>query len=413
MSLSIWYISKYVCPPGRGTVGVRGYTLMSEISKLGHQVSIITSDSNHLTDAPSLNTNYLFQQSDGLHLCWVRTLKYISTRSLRRILSWIHFEWRLLFLPRSSLTRPDIIIVSSLSLLTIISGLFFRLLYNSTLIFEVRDIWPLTAIEDGGYSSSNPFIVFLSLFEYIAYKFSHAVVGTMPNLSQHVESVLGQKKETYCIPMGIDPYVLSSSSQLPPGYLTTFFPSGKFIVGHVGSIGTTNALETFFHCANLMSHNKIFHFLLIGDGDLRDYYKQKYSHLSNISFAPKVPKQMVQDALHNCDVLYFSVYKSRVWQFGQSLNKVIDYMLSGKPIVASYSGFPSMINEARCGSFVPAGDAEALRNELLHYFSIGDTERSIIGSRGRSWLLENRQYSKLASNYLDILSHVHNRRFPK
>ena len=128
-----------------------------------------------------------------------------------------------------------------------------------------------------------------------------------------------------------------------------------------------NALDAFFECAHLMADVPFVHFLVIGDGDLRENYQLKYQGLQNLSFVPKIPKSMVQHALSLCDILYFSVFNSRVWDFGQSLNKVVDYMLAGKPIVASYSGFPSMINEARCGSFVHAGDALALRDELLTY----------------------------------------------
>ena len=42
---------------------------------------------------------------------------------------------------------------------------------------------------------------------------------------------------------------------------------------------------------------------------------------------------MVQSVLSRCDLLYFSVHVSTVWKYGQSLNKVIDYMLAGKPVV--------------------------------------------------------------------------------
>ena len=91
------------------------------------------------------------------------------------------------------------------------------------------------------------------------------------------------------------------------------------------------------------------HFLVVGDGNLRENFQQKYAHLCNLTFAPRVPKEMVQPVLARCDLLYFSVHASKVWKYGQSLNKVIDYMMAGKPIVASYTGYPSMINEAACG----------------------------------------------------------------
>ena len=72
--------------------------------------------------------------------------------------------------------------------------------------------------------------------------------------------------------------------------------------------------------------------------------------MTNISFAPKVKKAQVQSVLRHCDVLYFSVEDSKVWRYGQSLNKLIDYMHARKArLSASYSGYPSMLNEAQCG----------------------------------------------------------------
>ncbi len=78
-------------------------------------------------------------------------------------------------------------------------------------------------------------------------------------------------------------------------------------------------------------------------------------------------------------------------------------MLSGKPIVASYTGFTSMINEADCGSFIPAGNVNALQNEIERYVNMSPAERTSIGERGRKWILANRSYAKLAKDYLSIM----------
>jgi glycosyltransferase involved in cell wall biosynthesis len=145
------------------------------------------------------------------------------------------------------------------------------------------------------------------------------------------------------------------------------------------------------------------HFLVVGDGDLRDAYQKKYVNLGNLTFGPKVSKAMVPTVLAKCDLLYFSVHVSKVWQYGQSLNKVIDYMMAGKPVVASYTGFPSMINEANCGTYVPAGDVAALKDEIARYARMETQERLLIGARGKAWLIENRSYDKLAKEYLGII----------
>jgi glycosyltransferase involved in cell wall biosynthesis len=403
MSISIWYVSKYVAPPGSGTAGGRGYLLMKELAAMGHKVTIITSDSNQLAAPPHLETGYLFQQVDGIELCWVRTMKYSVAKSARRILSWLHFEWRLLWLPKHKLSKPDVIVVSSLSLLTVLNGLWWRVRYKCRLVFEVRDIWPLTITEEGGFKPSNPFVWGLGQIERLGYKYADAIVGTMPNLGEHVHQVLGYPKSVQCIPMGVDAAVFASPEPLPADYVDTYLPKGKFVVAHVGSIGITNALDTFLKCAQAMQDQPNIHFLVVGDGGLRESYQKKYAHLDNLSFGPKVPKAMVQSVLAKCDLLYFSVHVSKVWQYGQSLNKVIDYMMAGKPVVASYTGYPSMINEANCGTYVPAGDVPALRQEVELYAQMDSKERQLIGARGKAWLLENRSYPKLAKKYLGIM----------
>ena len=79
-------------------------------------------------------------------------------------------------------------------------------------------------------------------------------------------------------------------------------------------------------------------------------------------------------------------------------------MLSGKPVVASYSGYPSMINEANCGTFLASGDARALAKELERYVAMSEMDRREIGVRGREWILNNRPYSKLATEFSNIVS---------
>lgn len=403
MKPCIWYISKYVAPPNTVSAGGRGYLLMREFARLGYQGVIITSDSNQLAEVPLVKNAYLIQEVEGIQLCWVRTLKYTVAKSMRRMLSWIDFEFRLLRLPKDKFPRPDVVVVSSLSLLTVLNGLILRWRYKCRLVFEVRDIWPLTITEEGGFGNFNPLVLGLGLIEKAGYRYSDAIVGTMPNLGEHVCNVLGYSKTTHCIPMGVEDVALSSVEDLPIDYAKKYIPTGKFIVAHAGTIGITNALETMLECAESMVGVLNVHFLIVGEGDLREHYQKKYAHLSNLTFAPRVPKSMVQSVLSRCDLLYFSVHVSTVWKYGQSLNKVIDYMLAGKPVVASYTGYPSMINEARSGTFVPAGDTEALRQEVHRYAAMKPSEREAIGKRGREWLLKNRGYEMLASSYLPIL----------
>jgi glycosyltransferase involved in cell wall biosynthesis len=403
MTQTIWYVSKYIIPTSGHNPGSRGFSLMKEMSEKGFSTIIISSDSNALHKVPILDEPYLLNKYDKVLFVWVKTFKYSVSKSLRRILSWLHFELRLFLIPDNILPKPDVVIISSLSLLTIFNGFFFRKKYGCKLIFEVRDIWPLTLTAEGSFSRFNPLVIALGLVEKIAYKHADFIVGTMPNLKAHVDLVLGKDTPVHCIPMGVDYKILVFSNDINGDFQDYKIPKDKFIVGYAGTIGITNALEVLFRCAEMLEGDSKIHFVILGDGDLLPFFKEKYSFLSNITFIPKVAKNAVQSVLKNCDVLYFSTYPSLVWQYGQSLNKVIEYMCAGKPIIASYTGYQSMINEARCGSFVPAGDPMALKEELLSYAKLEESEIQKIGKRGRVWVVKNRSYKKLAEKYIEIM----------
>lgn len=400
----IWYISKYAVTPLSQAGSTRGFMLMRELARKGHRCLILTSDSNHLAKSPEFEGSSKTLAVDGVDVCWVRTMKYQGAKSIRRILSWFDFEWRLWRLPKDQFPRPDAVIVSSLSLLTILNGLLLRRRYGCRLIFEVRDIWPLTIVETGGNSCYSPFVFALAVIERMAYRRADVIVGTMPNLGQHVEEVLGYSRRVACVPMGVDDELIDKAEPLPPDYEAAYIPKDKFIVCHAGTIGIDNALDTLLDCARSLRDRPDIHFLIVGRGGMKAYYEAACADLPNVSFPPVVPKGMVQSVLSQCDLLYFSAHVSKVWKYGQSLNKVIDYMLAGKPILASYTGFPSMIDESGGGSFVPAGDVDSLKREVLRYSAMPEQDRRKMGAAGRDWLLRNRRYGDLANDYLKLIT---------
>jgi glycosyltransferase involved in cell wall biosynthesis len=402
MGASIWYISKYISLPSSGKWGTRGFMLAREWVRSGHRCLMLASDANHLADAPEFKGMHFVERVEGVEVCWVKTHKFDGAKSLGRILSWIDFERNLWRLPKDDFPPPDVVIVSSLSLLTILNGIHLKRRYGCRLVFEIRDIWPLTIVEEGGYSKYNPFVLALGLIERFGYRNADAIVGTMPNLVEHVRGQVKRHGPVSTIPIGLDPDALREPMPLPEDWREKHLPDGKFVVCHAGTIGITNALDTLFECARRMRAYEGVHFMIVGEGGLRQRYEAECADLPNVTFTGPVPKQMVKSVLEEADLLYFSVHRSRVWQYGMSLNKAVDYMMAAKPIVGSYTGYPTMIEDAGAGSEVPAGDVDALIAEILRYRDMSPQDRAAIGARGRDWLVRNRPYEKLAKEYLDI-----------
>ena len=404
MKKKIWYISKYCNIAHKNSSGSRGWILMKKFSLRGHETFIITSDNNEGIEELNFNSKFInFIKKDNIKIIILKTLKYSISKSFLRVFSWFAFEFNLLMLNKRSLSKPDVIIVSSLSLLTIINGILLKKKYSCKLVFEIRDIWPLTLIEEGGFSKYNPLIIFLAFIERLGYKNSDLIVGTMPNLTKHVKKVLGYSMPVKCIPMGLDSSMLKHKNSMIPEYIKRHVKSKHFNVVFTGSIGISNALDTFFKAAQLSKVDSKIRFIVVGDGALRKDYIKQYGHLPNLIYFPKVNKNQVQSFLSYADVVYFSVFKSKIWDYGQSLNKIIDYMISAKPIIASYSGYPSMINEAGCGYFIPAEDPYSLVTKIKEMSLMSANERKVMGAKGLEWLKKNRLYEKLADNYLSLI----------
>ena len=102
----------------------------------------------------------------------------------------------------------------------------------------------------------------------------------------------------------------------------------------------------------------------------------------------KGKEDQFNSALSRCDLLYLSTLPSKVWEYGQSLNKIIDYMLAARPILASYSGYKSMINESKCGVFIPAGDEKTLKSEIKRFSKMPSSELEKLGKNGKNWVLQ-------------------------
>lgn len=371
----------------------------------GRRLVMIGSDSNHLAPGLRLSQARVDTEIDGVRCIWLRTRKYTKTASVARVISWLDFEWRLLRLRTKDLPRPDVILVSSLSLLTILNGLRLRKRYGSKLVFEVRDIWPLTLVEEGGFSRWHPLSLFLAWLERIAYRTSNLVVGTMPNLSPHASRIAGRPIEAACVPFGFEPDVVATHAERAVPTIERDSPE-QLIIGYAGSMGVTNALHTIVNVANELRDDRRFKFVLLGDGDLRAAFQRRTEGCRNVVWVGRVPRMDVTAYLQQCDLLYFAVHDSKVWDSGMSLNKLTDYLLAAKPVIASYSGFPSILNEAGCGEFLPSNDEDALRSALVRYQTMPAGQRAAMGEAGRRWLFERRTWRTLAQEYLDLLDGV-------
>jgi glycosyltransferase involved in cell wall biosynthesis len=228
----------------------------------------------------------------------------------------------------------------------------------------------------------------------------------MPKLDEHVKEILGYHRPFHCSPIGFNPANyddVKEATHLEENLKLTI-PSGRVVVGYAGSMGLTNSLEMFIDVIESFKDDPDVFFLLIGSGEQKKDYEDQLKECRNVLFLPRVEQKRVNDILKLCDVLYLSTKDSRVWKYGQSMNKVVEYMLASKPIIASYSGYPSMINEANCGCFVDPSSMLSLKVAISEMVKLRNDDRRVLGENGKNWIYCNRKYSLLAKDYSDTIA---------
>ena len=171
---------------------------------------------------------------------------------------------------------------------------------------------------------------------------------------------------------------------------------GRTIIGYCGSIGLTNNLHGFVDYIERCQRDDVI-FIIVGDGADRKKFQSRLEGCDNAVFLGRIASDQVQGFLRRCDILFLSTLPSKVWDYGQSMNKVVDYMLAARFIIAQYTGYPSFINEASCGVFT---DGAGLSGCLDAAIDMTPAARDAAGLAGREWLLEHQNYETLARDYL-------------
>lgn len=402
----ILLVCNYANVPKYSSLGFRHYFLAKEWVKLGYDVTVLSSSFNHFTyKTPICNERFNLEMIDKVKFIWVKNINYKNPHGFLRILNWLNFAISCF---RFNSKNYDYIICSSPSVFNIIPYLLKNYFYKkSKLIFEVRDIWPLTLTSIGRYSIYNPFIYFLKYLEKISYEKSDLIIGTMGNLKQHIKNITNNKFKFGFVPQGYDINYLKNSEKYNIRSLCKFPKRSKFVIGYAGSMSISNNLDTIISSAKEIEKiTPHINFYFLGDGIEKKRLLNMSKELNNVYFFDKVQKKYVISFLNQCDVLYDSVKKTDIYDYGISRNKMIDYMYSSKPILFSYSGYEDIITKVKNGFIIEPDNVVHLTKKIIQISKIDKKVLKSIGARGKEFITKKRQFKHLAFNYLKLVEKI-------
>jgi len=304
--------------------------------------------------------------------------------------------------------KYDIVIVTSPPLFVGISGYLLSKVKGIPMVFEIRDLWPESAI-DTGILTNGIIIKLAYAVERFIYKKSKLINVLTPAFYNTLRDKKGiSEKKLIMIPNAAD---FSLSEEMLNNFDREQFRKdngleGKFVITYVGAHGVANHLEQILDAGKLLEDTNVL-FLLIGQGmeKARLIEKAKQIGVVNVRFHDSVPKQEVFKFIIASD-MGASVLK-RVDTFKTVYsNKTFDYFSCKKPILMAIDGVSrELVEVAQAGTYVEPENASEYNRIIREYLANPERIR-IEGENGYIYAKKNFDRKVLADRYLMSISNL-------
>lgn len=305
----------------------------------------------------------------------------------------------------------DVIIVTSPPLFVGITGYILSLLRRTPLVFEIRDLWPESAIDTGVLK--NRWIIRMAYaFEAFIYRKARLINVLTPAF----RDTLIQKKQVpeekiVMIPNAAD---FAISEELLHTFDVDAFRrendlEKRFVITYVGAHGVANHLIQAVQTAEIL-HSKYPEvlFLMIGEGMEKAMLKKEVEKrgIGNaVRFIDAVPKKEVFKYILASDAGTSILKKVDTFKTVYS-NKTFDYMSCKKPIFMLIDGVSrELVENARCGVYVEPENPQLFAKIIENYLSQPLSLQNM-GENGYTYAHVHFDRQALAEKYISTITNV-------
>lgn len=305
----------------------------------------------------------------------------------------------------------DVIIVTSPPLFVGITGYILSLLRRTPLVFEIRDLWPESAIDTGVLK--NRWIIRMAYaFEAFIYRKARLINVLTPAF----RDTLIQKKQVpeekiVMIPNAAD---FAISEELLHTFDVDAFRrendlEKRFVITYVGAHGVANHLIQVVQTAEIL-HSKYPEvlFLMIGEGMEKAMLKKEVEKrgIGNaVRFIDAVPKKEVFKYILASDAGTSILKKVDTFKTVYS-NKTFDYMSCKKPIFMLIDGVSrELVENARCGVYVEPENPQLFAKNIENYLSQPLSLQNM-GENGYTYAHVHFDRQALAEKYISTITDV-------
>lgn len=406
--MRILYLSQYF-PPEVGATQTRAYEMASNWIRQGHSVTMLTEFPNHPSGIiPQEYKGKLIERSilDDINIIrvWVNAspIKNYRNRMLFYLSYMLNAIVTGLFFVRG---RFNIIYATSPPLFVGGTALVLSYLKRIPMVFEIRDLWPESAIALGELSNQRA-ITWATRLEEICYRRAIQVVVVTHGIYDRLIQRGVPQERLIVIPNGanIDLFTFKASER---GQIRKELGlEGKFVAIYAGIHGLAQGLETILESARLLRESPNIHFLLVGDGpkkaeilSLARVYK-----LPNLTLLPEQPRETIPGYLSAADIALVPLRNAEIFK-GALPSKIFDAWACERPVLISIDGEArEVVENVRGGIYIPPENPTLIAKALIELMN-SPLELEVMGKNGHAYTVLNHSRKILAER---LISHLEN-----
>lgn len=373
----------------------------------GHGVTLIAGALNYATGevpADLVGRVVTKRDEDGVEVWRCHVPRTYNSHFLGRLWSFAGFLLSgALAVLRSS--RPDVVIASSPPLTTALLGWFAAVRHRVPWVFEVRDIWPESAITTGVISRHGAFTRALFALERFACSRADRICVLTPAFRDDLLARrLATEDRILFAPNGADLSLMAPASR-ETEFRRTHKWGERFVALYAGAHGRANALMQLVDAAECLRDRTDILIVTVGDGPERTSCAAaaRERGLTNIEFLGPVAKEQMAEVINSADA-GLAVLQNNPTFLTVYPNKAFDYMACGRPTVLAIDGVARdlVCKEANAGLFAAPEDGAALAAAIVELADHPE-RAATLGRNGHNWVVANASRETLADRYVSAL----------
>jgi glycosyltransferase involved in cell wall biosynthesis len=391
-------------PPEVGAPQVRLAATARELARCGHEIEVGTALPNY--PEGRIHDAYrgklaLNEELEGISVrrTWVLPAQ---GRGLGRLLNYASFAFTSIA-GLLAAKRPDVIFVESPPPLLAIPAWLLARLRSSTLVLNVSDLWPDSAVALG---AANEGVVlgaarWLEAWSYRHADFVNTVTQEWRSTLLDVKNVPAQK--VLMLPNGVDVNLfqpLPRDERLAADLGLT----DRAVVLDAGTLGYAAGLDVVLGAAELLKERPIA-FVLAGDGSERERLEKsaKERGLDNVIFIGAQPPEMVARLYSIASVAAVTLLDRPLF-VGMRPARLMAAMACAKPVVLSAGGSAAdIVGESTSGIVTRPEDPAELADAVMTLVNARD-HAATMGQNGRRFVEEHYTWQALVAAWLATLT---------